>query len=315
MKKVLLRGLDSGRMIAKNLILLITLAVLCFTGMFSWFSNTKSVTADGMSVNCKAPDGIEIAIVGHGEPAPPSSAYKKEINLADTGLTKDLALTEITSDGITFLKPMLVQTSANASPDLDATWDVATPQLHYLSFDLYIRSKSSMKLLLDANSKFSPVSSVLTGAYAGNKSDYGDFSKDCIVGAARFSVLSGDSNPTRKLLWIPRPDILLRSTTSGITVTADSINSTSLLHRYYVYENGQYVSKTASGVTTSLKTNSSYQLSKDVEIVTLDGTKDRDGYYINHVVCNMWIDGEDPEARLALVGGQFTVDLRLKRKS
>ena len=313
MKKVLLQGLNSGRMIAKNLILLFTLAVVCFTGMFSWYSNTKKATADGISVTCESPDGIEIAIVGHGEPAPASEEYKSEINLADTGLTDDLALTEITSDGITFMKPMLIQSSANAYPDLEAQWDVATPQLHYLSFDMYIRSKGTMDLALSTDSKFSTVSSILTGTNSGNKSDYGDFSKDCVVGAARFSVLSGDDNPQRKLLWIPRPDIQLNST-NGFSVNTGSTTDDSKKHYYYVYNNGAYVkTEMSSSNVTSSTANSSgqYDLPNDVPIVSLEGSKNSEGYYVNHVVCNMWIDGDDSEARLALVGGQFTVNLKL----
>lgn len=38
-------------------------------------------------------------------------------------------------------------------------------------------------------------------------------------------------------------------------------------------------------------------------------------YYINHVRCNIWIEGEDAEARLAMVGGKFTANLRLGLKN
>jgi hypothetical protein len=304
-------------MIAKNLIVLLTLLVVGCVGMFSWFTNTTKANADGVSMTCNAPDGLEIAIVEHGADAPTDDDYQ----VGELTLTKDkyeflsdLSLTEIASDGVTFMKPMLIQSGSNAYPDCETEWDTATPQLHYLSFDLYVRSKAEMDVYLDTSSKFSPVSNNLIGANAGNKSSYGNFSKDYIVGAARFSVLASD-NTTRKLLWIPRPDILLVSSDDGFTVNQGTIAPSSKEHFYYILENGIYKKNQIPSSEITLSTRSStadpYHLAKDVDIISLSGSKDSKGYYVNHVVCNMWIDGDDAEARLALVGGQFTMDLNL----
>ena len=52
-----------GRMIAKNLIVMLVAVIVALTGVLAWFSNKTSADADGISVECKAPDGIEIAIV------------------------------------------------------------------------------------------------------------------------------------------------------------------------------------------------------------------------------------------------------------
>ena len=64
----------TGRMIAKNLIVLFTVALAGFCGIQAWFTDKNSVDANGIEVECQAPDGIEIAVVGHGAPAP--TAYK-----------------------------------------------------------------------------------------------------------------------------------------------------------------------------------------------------------------------------------------------
>jgi hypothetical protein len=61
----------------------------------------------------------------------------------------------------------------SAQPDEDVDWSQATPGVDYLCFDL----KSS------------------------NPSTYGNFSKDCMIGATRFSVNSADGTEN-KLKWI-----------------------------------------------------------------------------------------------------------------
>lgn len=56
----------TGRMIAKNLIVLFTVALAGFCGIQAWFTDKQSAEADGINIECQAPDGIEIAVVGHG---------------------------------------------------------------------------------------------------------------------------------------------------------------------------------------------------------------------------------------------------------
>ena len=65
------------RMIAKNLIVLAALAVAAVIGVMSWFTHKTSATADGISMKCETPPGIEIAVVGASESAPSNSDYKE----------------------------------------------------------------------------------------------------------------------------------------------------------------------------------------------------------------------------------------------
>ena len=60
----------TGRMIAKNLIVLFTVALAGFCGIQAWFTDKSSAEADGINVECQAPDGIKIAVVKHNDPAP-----------------------------------------------------------------------------------------------------------------------------------------------------------------------------------------------------------------------------------------------------
>ena len=61
---------------------------------------------------------------------------------------------------------------------------------------------------------------------------------------------------------------------------------------------------------TQLQRNSLACISGSFSTLTRQGD-----YYINHVRCNIWIEGEDAEARLAMVGGKFTANLRLGLKN
>ena len=46
----------TGRMIAKNLIILVVLVFVAILAMWAWFTNNSSATADGIDVNCMSLD-------------------------------------------------------------------------------------------------------------------------------------------------------------------------------------------------------------------------------------------------------------------
>ena len=326
----------TGRMIAKNLIILVVLVFVAVLAMWAWFTDKSSATADGLSVSCKFPDGIEIAIVPHSdkvsEQIVPGNDDYKEGTITLTSDThkfiKDLALTEITSDGVDFVKPMLSQKDGVAEPDTSVDWETATPNERYLSFDLYIRSKGTPTVYLKNGSKFSTVSDVLVGESAGNKSTDTNISRDAIVGAARFSIYEditneGVTTSTRRILWIPRPDLYF-SSLGGASLTEnvskDNFDGETYKHTYWTPEkvktvmDDKYV--TTSEAVTDSDGKTEYVLNDKTEITSLTTpqTFGSEKYYVSKVVCNMWIEGEDTEARLALVKGKFTIDLELTIK-
>lgn len=246
----------TGRMIAKNLIVLFTVALAAFYGIQAWFTDKQSSDADGINIECHAPDGIEIAVVKHGDPAPTDdAAYKNtiELNSENYSFIDDIKMTEVSSDGYTFYKPPLKQENGVASPILDVDdWDLADSSVHYLSFDLYVRSKSKFDIYLDSKSKISPNAKNLTGENADNKSDFGEsgdskgISRDCVTGAVRFSVANYNTKET-KLLWIPAPNIFLNvnSDTTKYSVSTDKRSGESYSHGYYV-KNGKWVKTSVS---------------------------------------------------------------------
>lgn len=324
----------TGRMIAKNLIVLFTVALAGFCGIQAWFTDKSSAEADGINVECQAPDGIKIAVVKHNDPAPKDTEYTVgniKLNKTNCKFLENLQLTEITSDGTDFYKPALIQTGGQAQVDTKADWSPAAANQHYLSFDLYIRSKSQYNIAIGKKSTIKPDAPQLTsqdGTGIKNKSKYGNFSRDSVVGAVRFSVVDYKSAPpSKKLLWLPAPNILLEQTTDVYTLSDDKENGDSYSHVYY---NTKKEKKTVSStdVDSAFVVNNkglvdgkfTYELGQNQNIAQLKKSSDTDtdpyyGDYGAMVTCNMWIEGEDAEARLALVNGKFKVNLVLTKES
>lgn len=309
----------TGRMIAKNLIILLTLVIILCVGMWAWFTSATDPIADGVSVVCEAPDGIDIAVVSPETVDPPaddSELWQHTVTLSPENypFVNDLFMTEITGDGKTFAKPALTQVGNTAVVDTSTEWSDATANSDYLSFKLFVRSKSKLYIQLDKNSVITPLSTTLawdsgtTAAASLNPSAYGPFSRDCIVGAARFSVL--DNNNNRKLLWIPAPQLSLATDYS--LLTTDKSSGDTYSHSYY---DSTKTRATITDVVTNAdapKTNFDYSMGSVQDIVYLENSPANSKYYINYAICNLWIEGEDNEARLATVGGNFSVTLKLK---
>lgn len=319
----------TGRMIAKNLIVLFTVALAGFCGIQAWFTDKRSAEANGIEVECQAPDGIEIAVVGHDAPVPANDKYTVgniTLNKTNYPFLEKLQLTEITGDGTFFRKPALIQSGGQAHVDTKAEWSEPTANEHYLSFDLYIRSKSQYNISIGKKSTIKPDAPQLTtqdGTGIKNKSKYGNFSRDSVVGAVRFSVVDYKSAPpSKKLLWLPAPNILLEQTTDVYTLSDDKENGDSYSHVYY---NTKKEKKTVSStdVDSAFVVNNkgfvdgkfTYELGKNKSIAELKKSSENDQFYSAMVTCNMWIEGEDAEARLALVNGKFNVNLVLTKVS
>lgn len=318
----------TGRMIAKNLIVLFTVALAGFCGIQAWFTDKSSVDANGINVECQAPDGIEIAVVGHGAPAP--TAYKTgniTLSKANCNFLDKLQLTEITGDGTYFSKPSLIQSGGQAHVNPDGEWSKPTENLHYLSFDLYIRAKSQYNISIGKKSTIKPNAPQLTTqdgtAVKYNKSKYGNFSRDSVVGAVRFSVVDYKKDPpSKKLLWLPAPNILLEQTNDEYTLSDNKTSGDSYSHVYYNSNKERNTFSSTADDSAFVVNNSgfvggkfTYELGKNQNIARLKKSSENDQFYSAMVTCNMWIEGEDAEARLALVNGKFNVNLVLTKES
>lgn len=317
----------TGRMIAKNLIVLFAVALAGFCGIQAWFTDNRSAEANGIEVECQAPDGIEIAVVGHDAPAPTEyTTGNVTLNKTNYPFLEKLQLTEITGDGTFFRKPALIQSGGQAHVDTKAEWSEPTANEHYLSFDLYIRSKSQYNISIGKKSTIKPDAPQLTsqdGTGIKNQSKYGNFSRDSVVGAVRFSVVDYKSAPpSKKLLWLPAPNILLEQTTDEYTLSDNKQDGESYSHVYYDTNKAQHT-VSSTDVDNAFVVNNkgfdggkfTYELGKNQNIAQLKKSSENDQFYSAMVTCNMWIEGEDAEARLALVNGKFNVNLVLTKVS
>lgn len=310
---------DTKSLVMKNLIVMAVLIIIALTGVISWFTNKTEATADGINVICEAPKGLKIAVVQHGDPAPDVNDETQwsegEITLTkeDYPFLKEQSIIEITSDGTDFYKPKLTQENGKAKPDTSSEWDVADKD-SYLSIDVYMKTGEDHMVYLNSGTEISPISTTLTGEQSGNKSDDGDFSKDCIVGAVRLSTVSDDSK--LKNLWIPAPQIHYDSVNKEVTL--DNTSGDTFKHMYWK------VTKDSDGKigmpqgTTPVEyegvitnTNKDFKLGKNYDFAKLTKKQPSDKYATGMTTVNIWVDGEDDEARFAMVGGKFKATIKL----
>lgn len=311
---------DTKSLVMKNLIVMAVLIIIALTGVISWFTNKTEATADGINVTCEAPDGLEVAIVPHGSTE--ELKYKSgTIDLTKceslSNLFSNLSFEELTSDGLHFYKPKLNQSGSTVTVDTTDKWSDAEDYAYknhsggtsipYLSLDIYMRSKNAHTIVLGNDTYIKPDSGTLNGADSGNKSELGDFSKDCIVGAVRMSTVVKDEAK----LWIPAPNILYDYDKGTVSTEIKDKNSKSFKHKYWKVTDLQPSSdeKEASVIVNN---NCDYKIGEnDALNIALSEDKD-DELFKGNFTLNIWIDGEDAEARQAMVGGKFTASIKLK---
>lgn len=318
---------DTKSLVMKNLIVMAVLIIIALTGVISWFTNKTEATADGINVTCEAPKGLKIAVVQHGEPAPDVNDETQwsegEITLTkeDYPFLKEQSIIEITSNGTDFYKPKLTQENGKAKPDTSSEWDVADKD-SYLSIDVYMKTGEDHMVYLNSGTEISPNSTTLTGENSGNKSDDGNFSKDCIVGAVRLSTVStvdSTDDSTIKNLWIPAPQIHYDSDNKKVTLnnTPDTPGDT-FKHKYWkVTKNSDGKIGMPQGTTpveyvgVITNTNNNFKLGKNYNFAKLTKKQPSDKYATGMTTVNIWVDGEDDEARFAMVGGKFKATIKL----
>lgn len=312
---------DTKSLVMKNLIVMAVLIIIALTGVISWFTNKTEATADGINVTCEAPDGLEVAIVPHG------SNEKLNYQAGKIDLTKceslsdlfsNLSFEELTSDGLHFYKPKLNQSGSTVTVDTTDKWLDAEDYAYknhsdgtsipYLSLDIYMRSKNAHTIVLGSDTYIKPNSDKLNGADSGNKSELGDFSKDCIVGAVRMSTVVGNESK----LWIPAPNILYDYDNGTVSTKITDKNSESFKHKYWKVTDLQPSSDEQVAEDVIVNNNCDYKIGKNDALNIALSQDNDDKLFKANFTLNIWVDGEDTEARQAMVGGKFTASIKLK---
>lgn len=219
MDKVNAPNRKTGRMVVKNLIILLVLAVVAALAIWAWFTSQQTATADGISVKTKA-SGVQVSWSGA------DGTYYDDLTALTTaevvesqkGLAKTLTAAEsklklITGNGTSFFLPALNRRTGNVITNADNSWkgsDIATSEGRYVDMDLYFRSDMAKNVYLAGDSKVYPKSTTE------RISDYGDFSSDYISSAARVAFLNAAKTST-SFIWAPNNDYELKESANGYT--------------------------------------------------------------------------------------------------
>ena len=312
---------DTKSLVMKNLIVMAVLIIIALTGVISWFTSKTEATASGINVKCEAPDGLEVAIVPHGS----NEELKYQTGTIDltkceslSNLFSNLSFEELTSDGLHFYKPKLNQSGSTVTVDTTDKWSDAEDYAYishndgtsipYLSLDIYMRSENAHTIVLGSDTYIKPNSDKLNGADSGNKSELGDFSKDCIVGAVRMSTVVGNEAK----LWIPAPNILYDYDKGTVSTEITDKNSESFKHKYWEVTDLIPSSNEQEAQGVIVNNNCDYKIGENDALNIALSQDNDDKLFKGNFTLNIWVDGEDAEARQAMVGGKFTASIKLK---
>jgi len=205
-------------LLAKGIMVLLSLLVLMFTVTYSWFGHFSTADSSGIAARVESTGDFEYAIgfynngTGGAYKVTPftnqTSALDLEHLLATDNVTynllHDYKPIDITGDGRTLIRPSM--SSGNSSIVTSTTdFSIAQPNVQYISFDLYFRSASSgvpinlgsgswVKGGCEINNFASMIGSSAASTF--NKSTYGNFSRDAIAGAVRIAFIPYDYSTT-----------------------------------------------------------------------------------------------------------------------
>ncbi len=359
-------------LLAKGIMVLLSLLILIFAFTYSWFTNRAVVTADGISLTAETSGDFEYAIGFYNNGTGGSYAVTQftsdatALNLkaltasVDGGTTyntydllHDYQPIDITGDGVTLIRPSMLHSNTDINKSSD-DYSFAVPNQQYINFDLYFRSELQGIPIYLADGSFAKAAcentvgsgaltdSTKASTYGYNKSDYGNFSKDAIVGATRIAItpyhyasqptnLYGGADAYQAItdsslldgahgfIWLPRPDIHVNSTDTltGWTLSTATYpaaySADDAQHTYYdIFEQGsQKQIATYSNTITPAGLAQANQL-----MANIDSNSFKYGdYYYTKVNVRIWVEGTDTEARRAFSGGRFEVNFKLSTNS
>lgn len=307
-------------LIILNVVLFI---LLCGAGTFAWFVQILSNDMTTPVVTAEAGGILEIST--------DDTNFTNEIDLSDETLKADdgtsyyqrhfskLMMTDITGDGVTFIKPSV---NKSENPPVVITTENATNAVansDYISIPLFLRSTEDTVVYLSPQSDLLTTDAIKEGFSILKPTTYGnrDFSRDCIVGAARVSVIDASTTSgEQKFIWIPHPELYL-DTTDGFVMKYDrtaELGDENHLPNYHTYSEKSYVhsyyrSNSSGGGVTLVNEFPANQTvtkitDKEAQVITLEAGVSK------KILVNVWIEGTDAETRRALEGGSFKLDLR-----
>lgn len=306
--------LNKKRTMLRHLSLLIATLMLFSVAVWAWFSLQQTAEGDGINLTLGSSKNLDMSLDGgttyHGSIDLLSDEHQKYIS--ESNRIKDkLYMYDITSDGDTFLNPkFLEQTNGIRIPNTNSEeqWTTANPNSAYISETIKFRTTFPADIYMGQGTAITTSTTTLVGATAGNKSEGGDFSCDCIVGALRISAVN--SNNELCFVMIPRSDVELVQDGETFSVrTGNAVSDSAKKHTYYP-DNYQAVGGTVTNENTLLgftAVDGSDAPGDNTKIATT--VKSNDGYYYGTATVNIWLEGCDAETRRVLSGGKYNIAL------
>ncbi len=361
-------------LMAKGIMVLLSLLVLIFAFTYSWFTmNSPPVYAS--TINASTKQGVEFDVAVGFSTRETQGEYKvsefasnmdfEHVTVNENGENKDYSLLydynpkDVTGDGRKLYIPILQNDSVSGKKIINETasnYQEITPNKEYLSFDLIFRSEAqNCRVYLGdeayvlADCETEPGDGSLTTDYtSAQAAKYGAFSPDAVVGAVRvafvgyqnpenltysdiYSDIADDShlNTVPSLVWLPRPDVCLYqgpAKTDPMTLLTDVPNLTAdedhkvtydshsfidtYTHRYWDIGVGGTKSYVYDSGTVTDPAKASSKPFATLSTPHLNESTGKTEYYGKARV-NIWIEGTDDEARRAIAGGKFYIQLDL----
>lgn len=316
--------LNKERFLLRQLCLLFATVMLLSVAVFAWFSNKESANASGVHVTVGTSKNLLISLdygdTYHNGIDLLSNDTQKYIH-ANNKIKDKLSMQDITSDGYTFWRPVFSQTDNNRIPDTSKQWEYAAKNIAYITQEVYFKTSFPADIYMGSGTTVVPkeAEDKLTSASATNKSDGGDFSRDCIIGALRISAYNdsskdSSSNNYKKPLFvmIPRSNLMLEQKGNVFTISTGNNLTDAKIHEYYTTKTNEnttdnYVKKTNNNPLLEFTATENNPGQDSTKIATTK--KDADGNYYGTATVNIWLEGCDAETRRVLSGGKYNIVL------
>ncbi|MBQ6262608.1 MAG: hypothetical protein IJK58_03745 [Clostridia bacterium] len=304
---------------------LISLAVLLAAGLtLAWFINFKSNKVGAYTVQVSSGEILQISL--------DNESWDNSITLD----YPNLDMVDISGDGMTFVRPELVPIEADENYPVSHSEPNEEDQSHwavpistadveghtgaaaqdytdaqYISFTVYFKANVAMDVYVGGGTKLVPDDMQNTSAY-------GNFSKDCIAGAARVAALNNVGEEL--FFWVPNSTYQLSYINAeGGGWTMNTAGTPEASYSYYKFDDveDKYVLNTfAAGDYITSIPNLTFDARPDetdpvqaaMKLATLTRAEG-ETEYTGSATFNIWVEGTDREARRALAGGKFNTDI------
>ncbi len=294
---------------------IIMVVALLAVGTFAWVIEITTTKVENFSIEVDSLLKIEVSLDGE------NWSTDDQVLTVPTG-----SLTDVSGDGYNFYTPVL--SGGETIYGKDTSWIEAVPGQDYISYDMYFRTSSNIKVFLDQGSYITPLtndrsldsSSEMTVEKIIRKSVYGDFTTDYIAAATRVAFIGDDiANPGEtkiNKLWMPSAnyELVINNGTYSVTEHDDPIIEDDWQTHTIIDEDGYYQESLdyyadEDTVVTELNASMS-SANDDTEVLSIEEVAkdaDEDGYKVGKITVVLWIDGNDNESHIALAGGQIDI--------